>query len=574
LTPHDLITAFDAVAGAPNGVKRLRTLILELAVRGRLIPQNPADEPASALLGRIRSERARQNKRGKDSSRRVPPTIPAEAPTPFVVPVGWTAIRLLDLGDFVSGKTPSKSKASYWTGGIPWVSPKDMKFDDIISTQDEVSGLALEDGLALVPAGSVLIVVRSGILRHTVPVAINAIPCTINQDLKALVLSPSVLATYVRLMVRGFESYILEHLTKVGTTVESMKFIEFSEQLFIFPPIAEQQRIIARVDELIGLLDRLAVARSSGDTTRVFARNSTLASIRQADTPDELGVAWRRFAQRIDDLLVDPTDIAPLRQTILQLAVRGRLVPQDPSDGNASELLESLRSSRRELLESETENPEAATILRKVARLAPARLTKRLPSGWSFAHLLDVVERIVDCHNKTAPYVAHGIPIVRTTNVRDGRIAVDGMKFISEQTYSYWSHRCPPIPGDIIFTREAPMGQAAIIPPGMRVCLGQRTMLVRPMKKHVLGKFLLLSLLEPGVIESARQTAVGMTVKHLRVGDVETLPMAIPPLAEQHRIVDRVDELMALLDRLEAELVAAQATQTAFAAAAVHHIGA
>lgn len=192
-------------------------------------------------------------------------------------------------------------------------------------------------------------------------------------------------------------------------------------------------------------------------------------------------------------------------------------------------------------------------------------LVRTFPKTWTCAHLIQLSQMLVDCHNKTAPYVEVGIPIVRTTNIRERQFIDRDLKFVSKETYDYWSRRCPPEPGDIIFTREAPMGEALIIPAGETWCLGQRTMLIRPMYEFVSNKFLLLALTEPHLLERASEHAVGLTVKHLRVGDVENLNIPLPPLAEQHRIVAKVDELMALCDQLTSRLQTSQQTQLALA---------
>lgn len=244
------------LASAPDGIQKLRGLILELAVRGKLVPQNPSDEPASELLKRIAKERARLEANGTCKKSKPMPLV-GEDEQPCALPVGWSWIRLTNLGEFRGGKTPSTNRSDYWDGSIPWVSPKDMKSLVVTATEDYVSDLALSDGLASIPESSVLVVVRSGILRRTVPVAINAMACTVNQDLKALCLVQPELARYVQLLLKGFERLILTTLTKVGTTVESIKFDEFAAQPFPLPPLAEQHRIVAKVDELIALCDRL-----------------------------------------------------------------------------------------------------------------------------------------------------------------------------------------------------------------------------------------------------------------------------------------------------------------------------
>lgn len=166
---------------------------------------------------------------------------------------------------------------------------------------------------------------------------------------------------------------------------------------------------------------------------------------------------------------------------------------------------------------------------------------------------------IVDCHNKTAPYVESGIPLIRTSNIRDGKFVWQDLKFVNQETYEYWSRRCPPEPGDIIFTREAPMGEAAIVPTGHRVCLGQRTMLIRPVENLVSAKYLLLAIMEPNFKKRSDIFAVGTGVKHYRVGDVSNLIIPIPPTEEQTEIVRRVEQLFAYADRIEQQAKAAKA---------------
>ncbi|MEZ8128137.1 restriction endonuclease subunit S [Enterovibrio norvegicus] len=244
--------------------------------------------------------------------------------------------------------------------------------------------------------------------------------------------------------------------------------------------------------------------------------------------------------------------IKKLRELILELAVRGKLVPQDSTDEPAPILYANLESDRNSWLESKAkENGEAKTMLRKLKKLTRPEQPFTLPDSWTCVHLIQLSRMLVDCHNKTAPYTEAGIPIIRTTNIRDRQFLEHDLKYVAAETYDFWSRRCPPEEGDIIFTREAPMGEATIIPPKAKWCLGQRTMLIRPMHQYVLNSYLLIALTEPHLLERASEHAVGLTVQHLRVGDVESLAVPLPPLQEQHRIVAKVDELMDLCDQLE-----------------------
>ena len=162
----------------------------------------------------------------------------------------------------------------------------------------------------------------------------------------------------------------------------------------------------------------------------------------------------------------------------------------------------------------------------------------------------EICEHVVDCHNKTAPYVNKGIPLVRTTNIRNARIDMSETKFVDQQTYEFWSRRSTPQPGDIIFTREAPMGEAGIIPNGVTLCMGQRMMLLRASPK-ITNHYLLIAVLNPHLMAHITRAAVGSGVKHLRVRDVESLPIPLPPLAEQIRIVAEVERRLSVIFELE-----------------------
>lgn len=553
------------IADAPDGIRKLRGLILELAVRGKLVPQNPKDEPASELLKRIAKMRVQPEASGLVKSL-LPSTPVVHTDPDFDLPVGWEWIRLTHLGEFRGGKTPSTNRPDYWGGSIPWVSPKDMKPSVIEATEDYVTDLAINHGLALIPASSVLIVVRSGILRRMVPVAITGQSCTVNQDIKALCLIEANMARYVQLLIRGFERLILATLTKVGTTVESIKFDEFLKQSFPLPPLAEQHRIVAKVDELMALCDRLEAEQADTEAAHAYLVETVLAALTRSADAADFAANWQRLAAHFDTLFTTEAAIDALKQTVLQLAVTGKLVPQDPTDEPASELLKRIAEMREERLASGYPNiNEAATQLRKQQEQSCPSGLARLPEGWSWATLMQSAELVVDCHNKTAPYSSSGIPLLRTTNIRNGSLNLREPKFVTNETYERWSARCKPQSGDLLITREAPMGEACIIPEGMTVCMGQRMMLIRLVPETIHPQFLLHTLLAPDMMERVQDKPVGATVEHLRVGGVETLLVAIPPLAEQNRIVAKVNELITLCDRLKADLATARQRQATLA---------
>ena len=198
-----------------------------------------------------------------------------------------------------------------------------------------------------------------------------------------------------------------------------------------------------------------------------------------------------------------------------------------------------------------------------------AQIDSALPVHWTWGTLLQVSQVVVDCHNKTAPYVNEGIHLIRTTDIRDGRMLLTHTRKISEETYLYWSRRMPPVAGDIFFTREAPMGEAAIVPQGEKVCLGQRSMLIRLIPDLFSNRFLLYVIRSPSFQARMRDAAIGMTVKHLKVGGVEDLLVPVPPRSEQDRIVAIVDHLFGFSDRYTEQLTRKQTTAANLASCSI-----
>ena len=172
------------------------------------------------------------------------------------LPRGWCRSRLEELVTCVGGGTPSKGEARFWTGDIPWVSPKDMKTPVIRDAIDHITPEAVEQSATnLVPAGTVLVVTRSGILRHSLPVAITSRQVALNQDIKALIPSGGTCVDYVAWAIRAFDRTILGSCSKTGTTVQNIETPKLLNFEIPLPPLAEQRRIVAAIEEHFSRLD-------------------------------------------------------------------------------------------------------------------------------------------------------------------------------------------------------------------------------------------------------------------------------------------------------------------------------
>ena len=250
---EELFAYADAICESSEGIaktaERIEKKILDLAIRGQLVPQDQNDEPASELVKRI--EAVRKSKSGGKLHRHTASYRPAyEIDPPFDIPDSWEWVKLKDLGVFVGGHTPSLADPSNWENGtVLWVTSKDMKQKYIEDTGCKLSAKGASE-LHLLPPGSLIMVTRSGILRRAFPVALAAKPLTINQDQRALQFYDNAIGEYVYCCIKSFESMILRDYRKTGTTVESIIWEKFIGLSIPLPPLAEQKRIVAKVDEL------------------------------------------------------------------------------------------------------------------------------------------------------------------------------------------------------------------------------------------------------------------------------------------------------------------------------------
>ena len=551
-------------SGNVYGIKKLRELILELAVRGKLVPQDASDEPASELLERIAAEKAKLVAEGKIKKSKPLAEI-TDDEKPFELPVGWEWVRLDNIspmpiidGDWIESKDQDVE------GEIRLVQLADVGVGEFKDKSDRFINLDTFNRLncTQLQTGDILIA------RLPNPIGRACVFPDLNQ-MAITVVDIAIL----RLLNVSYDEYVVHAINSntfraqveafgKGATRFRVATGNLKTLLLPLPPIAEQHRIVAKVDELMALCDQLENQHNNAAEAHEKLVTHLLGTLTQSQNAKVFNTNWQRISEHFDTLFTTEASIDALKQTLLQLAVMGKLVPQDPNDEPASELIKHLHTDRSTWLsENQHSNPECKSMQKKLAALPNAEAPFILPSSWAAVHLIDCCRLLVDCHNKTAPYSSSGIPIIRTSNIRERKFRLEDLKYVSEDTYQFWSRRCFPESGDIMFTREAPMGEAAIIPLGAKYCLGQRTMLIRPMHEFIFNEYLLITLTEPHLLERSSDSAIGSTVKHLRVGAVEELNIPLPPLAEQHRIVSRVDALMAICDQLKSQIISGNQLQ-------------
>ena len=552
------------LAGAPNGIKELRELILELAVRGKLVPQDPNDEPASELLKQIVEEKARLVAEGKIKKQKPLAEI-AEEEKPFGLPNGWSWTSLGEIAAMRGGSTPSMSKSEFWGGDIPWVSPKDMHDGVITDSELKVTQSALDKtSLELVPIGSVLLVGRSGILKRKLPVQITAVPCTINQDLKAISPFQPLPSRYVQLMLRGTARIILLEDVKQGTTVQSVVYDKLFARPFGLPPLAEQHRIVAKVDELMALCDRLEAQQADAESAHARLLQALLDSMIQASDATDFAANWQRLAEHFHTLFNTESSIDALKQTLLQLAVMGKLVPQDPSDEPASELIKKIDSEKSRQVKAGKFKP-----IRQVSGIEDADKPFPVPATWGWARLADVAFQITDGAHHTPTYTAAGVPFLSVKDMSGGRLDFNATRYISEEAHEQLTKRCHPQRGDLLLTKIGTTGVPVIVDTDRPFSIFVSVGLIKAPWDHLNVSYLQLLICSPFVMKQSLDGTEGVGNKNLVLKKIANFLIAIPPLAEQHRIVAKVDQLMALCNQLKTCLTQAREVNQQLASALV-----
>jgi len=543
MTLETFFEKFDLFADAPDAVAKMRELVLHFAVSGQLSERKVDDAPVSELLSALARGKSQRGRNGRRSSA-TPITTEGAGDRPINAPDHWAWVPLNDIGAMSGGMTPSKAKSVFWDGDVNWFSSKDIKTDELTESELKITREAAEStGLQIYPPGSLVMVARSGILKRTFPVSILRGDGTVNQDLK--VLSPFVggIERYIQIMLRGMTDFILTSLVKTGMTVQSLKYEEFEVQPFPFPPLAEQKRIVAKVDELMALCDRLEAQQQEREMRHAALARASLARFADAPTPANL------------DFLFHPSYAIPpadLRKSILTLAVQGKLVPQDPNDEPAEELVERLA---REL------SPENRR--RQASPLPPLdveSLQYELPESWTWARFRDVA---IIASNLVKPDDFLDFTHLAPDNIEKGNGVLLPCSTVREDKVISSNHRF--YPGQIIYSKIRPNLAKVVVVDFEGLCSAD----MYPIDALIDSTYLQHYMLSESFLVQAVKTDTRVAMPKINQTELNALAVPIPPLAEQRRIVAKVDELMAWVDALETQLATARTTATALLAAAL-----
>ena len=541
-----LLQYFDRISEAPDAVPRLRRFILDLAVRGKLVEQDPQDEPASELLKRIQAEKAKSGitprRQGSKEGEKLG-DLAAWREGDFEVPPSWERVQLGDVVQYgVIDKVDSNRKITpeTWVLDLEDIEKDTSRLLERVTSSTRIfqsTKTAFRCGDVLFGKlrpylNKVLVADTHGVCTTEI-VPIRGYGGMVPEYIKLVLKSPSTMENVDRLMY-GMK------MPRLGTSDAVLLN-------FPLPPLAEQQRIVAKVDELMALCDQLEAARNEREARRQRLTAASLQRLNQPADAASLRADARFHLDNLTRLTTSPEQIKQLRQTILNLAVRGCLVQQDPQDEPASQLLKRIKSEKARL--------EAEGFCKKSKMLPPVGEDEKpffLPPMWEWSRLRPLVFSLGDGLHGTPTYVSGtNYYFINGNNLIDGKIVIKP----STKTVSFdemQKHKKIMSANTVLVSINGTVGNVAFYN-NEQVVLGKSACYFN-LSERIDKHFVKLVIVSPYFINYALQTATGATISNLSLKAMNEFPIPIPPLAEQQRIVARVDELMALCDQLETQL--------------------
>lgn len=541
-----LLQLYERVADAPDAVARLRRFILDLAVRGKLVPQDADDEPAAALRQRIASEKARLVKLGEIKKPKELPDV--EAP-PFDLPPNWCW-------------TPIREVTSDRGQEIP---QSTFTYIDVTAI-DKESGVVADPKVLLpaeAPSRARKITRKGDVIYSCVrPYLLNVAvietafdPPPIASTAFAILNSHGLVAPrFIWIVLRSPFMVECVEENQRGQAYPAINDADFAVLPFPLPPLAEQHRIVAKVDELMGLCDQLEAARNTREATRDRLAAASLARL-NAPNPETFPAAARFALDALPALTTRPDQIKQLRQTILNLAVRGKLVPQDPNDEPASELLKRIAKEKAGL--NRQRNAKRSDALPEIDfEQAPFEL----PDGWAWGRFPEVgtFGRGKSKHrprNDPALFDGGEHLMIQTGDVARSQGIIETYTNKYNDFGLSQSFKWPA--GTLCITIAANIADSGIL--GFDACFPDSVVGFIPASMFENAKYFeyFVRTAKANLLEFAPATAQ----KNINLEILTQVLIPLPPLAEQRRIVAKVDKLMALCDRLEASLTATAAAR-------------
>jgi len=546
---------FDIALETPDGIKKLRELILTLAVQGKLVPQDPKDQPASELLKEIEAEKKRlvkegkikQNTRSRDDAKEI-----KASEVPYELPKDWEWVRLREICHDWGQKTPDKKFAYIDVGSI-----------------DNSKGVVSSDVQLLesveAPSRARKIVRNGTVIYSTVrPYLLNV--AIVDKEFESETIASTAFA-----VVHPFSGINNKFIYQYLRSPEFIKYVErkmkgvaypaindgdFFQGVFPLPPLAEQRRIVAKIDQLMALCDKLEAERNERNQKRLTVHTAAMNRLLTAPDKTDFDKSWHFITRHFGELYSVPQNVMELKKAILQLAVMGKLVPQDPKDQPASELLKEIEAEKMRLVkEGKIKKSEP------LPPIKPEEIPYDVPKGWEWVKLQDALD-VRDGTHDSPKYVDSGIPLVTSKDFINGKIDFSNAKRISVDDHNKIKMRSHVENEDILFSMiGGNIGNMVMVNAYKEFSIKNVALFKYYDKAKIVPNYLMVYL--KGMASEIQSKASGGAQPFVSLTFLRNHIFPLPPLAEQKRIVAKIDQLMALCDTLDKQISSATKKQTA-----------
>jgi len=483
--------------------EQLKASILQYAIQGKLVEQRAEEGTGEELYQQIQAEKQRLIAEKKIKKEKTLVEI-TEDEIPFDIPESWKWVRLGDCTGYSQTK--------------PKISPKDIT-DDMWSL--DLEDIQKESGAILTRTtaserkitGDKVLFYKGQVLYSKLRPYLKKILIAPDNGICTPELVPFntylVYANYIVYVLRSPHiDYVVNSVT-YGVKMPRVGTETMVNLLIPLPPLSEQKRIVAKIEELLPLIGRYAVAYEKMEQFN-------------AKFPEDM------------------------KKSILQYAIQGKLVEQRAEEGTGEELYQQIQAEKQHLIAEKKIKKE-----KPLPEIAENEIPFDIPESWKWVRLNNIAESIVDCPHSTPKYLDMETEYCTIdTNCIDGKGDITKWRYVDADTYTARIARLTPQKDDIVYTREGSICRAAILPEGPKVCLGQRVMLIRS-ANGVFPQFIRRLLMSPMVIRKLTEQQKGIGAKHVNVSDVCNLILPLPPLAEQERIVAKLEEILPLCERLK-----------------------
>ena len=519
---------FDTAFAAPDGIQKLRELILTLAMQGKLVPQDPKDQPASELLKAIEAEKQRLLKEGKIKQPKLLSEIEIME-MPYQLPKDWKWAKLGDvMFEAMTGIDRGKQFQSK-SNEYPYFKMNNISnsgccdFSNVTRINYEGSDhekYVLREGDFLFNTrNSRELVGKTCIFKRP-----NNEQWFFNNNILRIDLPDLILNHFVNFwFLSPLGKSELEKLKSATTNVAAVyqgKLVSFPIPL---PPLAEQRRIVAKIDRLMAHCDELEKLRAERNQKRITVHTAALDRLLNAKESNDFSTAWRFITQHFGELYSVKENVAELRKAILQLAVMGKLVPQDPTDEPASELLRAIAAEKQQLVkEGKIKQPKP------LPDIKPEEMPYELPKGWQWSNIQNISLKVTDGEHATPQRSESGYYLLSARNVTNEGIKLDNVDYVPQHEYERIRKRCNPEIGDILISCSGSVGRIAIVDANDYVMV-RSAALIKHEHNFLMSSFLAYALKSPMVqsqiVEKSRTTAQS----NLFLGKINEILIPIPP---------------------------------------------